>query len=437
MVLGVLLPVATLGIASLVTAAPPGATPRPPERSALTTSTLVCPSATERTTQVGVASTEPEVSGEVTVGGAEPLAVASGSVAETDRDDAVVLSGADTTAPGLVASRIVAPPLAAAGCAAPDADVWFTGVGAAARRASVLELVNPDAGAAVVDVSLHSGRGIVDAPELRGLTVPGGETLRVDLAERVPRRGELALHVVTARGRATAFVESRDDPLGRGGVSRDWVPAQTTPAEDLLLLGVPDGAGERTLTIANPGDDEVRAQVRFVTDDSVFAPDGLEEVRVPAQGVARVALAGLLTGAGDVLGLGVEASGPVTATLRSVADGDLALTVPGSPLEDPTALVVPAGEKRLLLAGADSTGAVSYVARSADGEKLAGDRVEIAPDRGLSIKLPRGAVLVELTQHGTTVVGAVLAAAAGSSTVLPLSTPQRELLVPDVRPGLP
>ena len=181
----------------------------------------------------------------------------------------------------------------------------------------------------------------------------------------------------------------------------------------------------------------MRAQVRFVAEGSTFAPSGLEEVRVPAQGVARVPLDGPLAEAGDVLGIEVRATGPVVAALRAVAEGDLALSAPGQPLAVPTSLVVPTGPKRLLLAGADSTGAVSYVARSASGAELAADRVEVAPDRGTTIELPERAALVEITQHGATVVAAVLATTDTAATVLPFTAPQRELLVPDVRPGLP
>ena len=59
-------------------------------------------------------------------------------------------------------------------------------------------------------------------------------------------------------------------------------------------------------------------------------------------------------------------AGPVTATLRQVVDDDLSLLTPAPELDATTAVVVPAGPKRLLLAGADAVGTAtvtSYAAR--------------------------------------------------------------------------
>ena len=144
----------------------------------------------------------------------------------------------------------------------------------------MLELVNPDPGPAVADITLIGPRGPVDAPSLRGITVPGGRSLRLDLAREIPMRGELAAHVVVSRGRLGVYAADSFDELGRGEAGVDWLAAQQ-PGEDLLLLGLPAGTGTRALVLANDGDDEVRAVVRVVTKDSAFRPQGLDDVRVP------------------------------------------------------------------------------------------------------------------------------------------------------------
>ena len=46
---------------------------------------------------------------------------------------------------------------------------------------------------------------------------------------------------------------------------QDWLPPQAEPATTNLLLGLARGAGERTLVLANPGADEVRATITVVT----------------------------------------------------------------------------------------------------------------------------------------------------------------------------
>ena len=84
---------------------------------------------------------------------------------------------------------------------APQPDYWFTGVGAASIHSSELELVNPDAGAAIADVEIYGENGILRIDAVRGLTVPGGTATAIDLAETAPDRSELTVHVtVTAVG---------------------------------------------------------------------------------------------------------------------------------------------------------------------------------------------------------------------------------------------
>ena len=57
---------------------------------------------------------------------------------------------------------------------------------------------------------------MLDVPRLRGVAVPGRSSVRLDLGSIVPRRGDLALHVVTQRGRlATSVVASYDDLAAR------------------------------------------------------------------------------------------------------------------------------------------------------------------------------------------------------------------------------
>ena len=62
---------------------------------------------------------------------------------------------------------------------------------------------------------------------------------------------------------------------------REWLPRQLAPALTNQLLGLPEGPGDRTLQLANPGDDMVRAEIKVVTGDTSFVPNGLEPVSVP------------------------------------------------------------------------------------------------------------------------------------------------------------
>lgn len=449
-VLAVALPLLCVGVLLLVRPTESETTARPPERTTLTTATLVCPAALPGGPDVSVTTTTDDVDGSVRVGlgaDAKDVDLRTEQVTTTRDADAAAVIGEDASAPGLVAGRAGGQERAVAGCLPPAATQWFTGVGAGASHRSVLELTNPDEGTAVADVTVLGRNGVVEAPRLRGVSVPGGRSVRLDLAELLPRTDELALEVVTARGRLGATLLDRFDPPGRTALTQDWLPAQLTPATESLLLGLAPGSGKRTLVLANPGGDEVRAELKVVDSESVFAPDGAEEIRVPPRGVVRVTISSIVNAAvkQGALGLQVTSSGPVTASLRSVVGNDLSVATAGLSLDAESTAILPkqpsegrgAAQRRVVVAGATTAGTVTVVARDADGERLRRRTVEVAPGRGTVVKVPPAARVIAVGPERTAVTGAVLTSSAGGVSVLPLTVPVRNGLVPDVRPGLP
>jgi hypothetical protein len=261
--------------------------------------------------------------------------------------------------------------------------------------------------------------------------------VRLDLASLAPSRGELTLRVVTSRGRLAATVLDSVDELGSGRRSQDWLAAQRAPSDDNLLLGLPRGAGTRTLLVANPGDDEVRVQLAVVSGDSTFVPTGVEPFRVAPGSTGRVSLTAPVEAALRDGGLGLEltSSGPVTATLRTVAGGDLAETVAATPFEEDTAAVLPGGRADLLLAGAEADGSATVTGWTASGRRVLRTRTGVTPERGTSVELPATVRLVSVDPQGTPLRAGVLVDGPGA-TALPLAPLVRNGLVPSVRPGL-
>jgi hypothetical protein len=445
-VLAVLLPALTVGALSLVSEPQPDKAARPPQETGLNLAIQTCPGAITKAGQVAVANAE-GAAGEVDVTEAGSDVPSQPSAVDVPRDrpataDAgkrpLVVRAADEMAPGLVSARFDAGP-AAVSCRAPESDQWFTGLGAAARHSSVIELVNPDPGPAVADITVIGPRGPVDAPSLRGITVPGGRGLSLDLSREIPLRGELAAHVEISRGRLGVYAADTFDELGRGEAGTDWLASQL-PAQQLSLLGLPRGEGTRALVVANDGDDEVRATIRVVTKDSAFRPRGLDEVRVPPDTVVRVPLSAILGAAVDdgALGVQVEATHPVTATLRSFVDGDVSHAVPVEPVADATQVLLPElgprGRAAVVLSG-DAVGSAEVLARLAGGgTKVVA--VDLKPGTTASVKLPPKTVLVQVTPSGTAVRGALVVEDGGAS-VTGLHELVRTGLVPDVRPALP
>ena len=198
----------------------------------------------------------------------------------------------------------------------------------------------------------------------------------------------------------------------------------------------PPGAGTRSLVLANAGDDEARAVVRVVTEDSTFRPEGLEDVRVPPGSVTRVPLSAILgTAVQDgAVGVHVEATHPLTATLRSFVDGDVSHAVPLPTVTETTQVILPAGRATVLLSSA-SVGSAEVLARLPGGGKKV-QQVDLAPGRTVSVELPEDAVLVQVTPTATTIRGAVTVVDGGAA-VLGLHELVRTGLVPDLRPALP
>jgi hypothetical protein len=419
----------------------------PPVESPLRSASVVCPAALPGTGDlVGVTSWGPEpgsaVTGDLEVGlgdAAGPVRVRAGRVSTaTPGEGAAVVTGTDDLAPGLVAGRSRSAPLAAVDCAPPAADQWFTAAGAGPTHDSVLELVNPNAGPAIADVTVRAPSGVLDVPALRGVSVPGRSSTRLDLGQVLPRRGELSLEVHTSRGRLAVHVVDAYDELGSGAEAADWLAAQAEPSTLNVMLGLDQGAGERTLVLANPGADEVRATVKVVTPTSVYTPSGLEPVRVAPDATEAVSLDDVLAQAAKdgATGLLVESTAPVTATLRQVLDGDLSLLSPAPALSSTTAAVVPVGAKRLLLGAPDAVGVATVTAYAANGRQLDQQRVELAPAVGADLALPDRASFVTVEPERTSVRAAVLLSGDGTAAV-PLRALVLTGLVPDVGPGLP
>ena len=419
-----------------------------PVETPLTSASVVCPKALPGTgldlLGVSILGADPEakVKGDVQVGlgsSAAPLPVRTRRVSTAAQGlGPTVVTGSGDLAPGLVAGRSQSAPLAAVDCAPPVAEQWFTGVGADATHDSVIELVNPNAGQAIAEITVRSPNGVLDVPALLSVPVAGNTSVQLDLGQIVPNRAELSLEVHTSRGRLAVHVVDSYDELGSGATGQDWLPAQAEPATANLLLGLTKGAGERTLVLANPGTDEVRATITVVTPTSTFAPTGVETVRVAPDSTEAVSLDDVLAQAAKdgAIGLLVESNGPVTTTLRQFAGADLSLLTAAPAIDLASAVVVPAGPKHLLLAGADAAGGATVTSYSARGKQLDQQEIELAPDAGADVALPDEAVLVTVTPQGTSVRAAALLSGTGTAVV-----PLRELvltgLVPDVRPGIP
>ncbi|WP_439938682.1 DUF5719 family protein [Nocardia sp. N13] len=434
--LAVAIPLLTVAALALVR---PAATPEldhAPTGAPLDRSTVVCPPRLPGADTLRLGSSGLS-SGEVAlrVGDKDETQALDAGVAERRERASVVVNGSGDLAAGLVATRSGAG--SAVGCDEPLPERWFTGVGASAEHSSTLTLVNPDKGPAVADVTVWDGSGLVDVPALLGIRVPGGRSASFDLSEVTPNRDALAIQVRVSRGRLASSVVDVVDPVGRDRPVREWLPAQAAPAATSYVAGIGTGAADRTLTLANPGDSEVRVALELVSEESEFAPAGFEEVTLAPASVSEVDLGGVLRGrtAEGVQALRLEATGPVTASLRTQVPGDLGFSVPGTTVSSETAVALPSGSKRLVLAGATGAGVLTLQAWDEEGSAVVRKRrVELTAATASRVRLPDSAVLALVRLERTGAVVSLEVSDRGLS-VLPLTQLVTTSQVPDVRPA--
>lgn len=459
--LALVIPVVTIGVLALVRQPPVHDHTQPPALTRLTDATVVCP-APVPVSPTGSLSTASGHSGEIRVGiDGQQSSVSVGSAAVSDLPGgggAAVLRGADAMAPGLLALRSGTAPVTAQSCSVPASEQWFTGIGAGAAHDSVIELVNPDSGRADADITLYGVRSFT-VRKLHGITIPAHRTVTLDLGKIVPRRLLLTAQVQVSRGRLAVHVlDSRTD-LATHKTRSEWLPRQAAPALDNRLIGLPQAPAsatapvKRSLQLANPGQDVVRAQLRIITGDTTFAPAGIAPISLQPGTTTAVPITQVLNKAiaDGAVGVEVTADAPVTASLLSDLGTDEALTVPDEVVQHEAATLLPVtstpsppakpGGKAptpiaaMLYLSADSAGAATVTAYDASGQQLLDQRLGQQQGHTVSLALPKGTAYVHVVPEGTDVQGSVVVTGDGAS-VIPLGELLTRGLVPQIAPGL-
>ena len=433
LVLAVALPLVVLVAALLVNGdpvPPPGATA--PSQAPLTSLQLVCPGAAGGS--IGIGTVQPEVGGGISLhlGGSHRTAkVASNRVTWVGEPAPTVLDARQGMAPGLIASRVDERRAAAVGCHEPRPDTWFTGVGAASIHSSTLQLVNPDSGPAIVDVTVYGTDGVIDVRDLRGMTVPGGTVTTIDLSAKAPSRSELAIRVSAARGRIGA---SLLDSFSERTSTADWISAQYEPSLTNTLVGIASGTGTRTLVVANPSDSEARVQVRIIGTRSTFAPEGFAEISVPPESVVVRNVDRYIgtSSTRDAVGLLVTSTQPVTAAVRSLVSDELSSAVAVEGFTQ-AGLVVPDGKAVLMVAAPNEAGSAQVTAYAADGKRLLDTRIAAKRLTGATLDLPDGTAYLLVQGTNSSLHGAVRVTSARGVVTLPLVDAVTTGLIPGLR----
>lgn len=422
-----LLALVVAGVALVVGAglAPvPTATPEPGLASRDSARDVVCPTA-PRLASTRLALTAP-AAGAVDLDG-DAASLAAGAVLDRPAGDVpVVVRAEGETAAGL--AGLVAGGGQAVACADPRGSWWFSGAGAAPGRESVLVLTNPREGVATVDVSVFGPRGPVQAPDLRGVSVPAGESVSLPLAELAPSAGDVSLAVVSGRGLVAAAVIDRVSPSSR---IAEWIPAQSAPGRSTIVPGVPRGSGPVELVLTNPGELATLASVRLSAETGSFAPEDLPDVRVDPGATVRVALP--RAAIREQTSVRIEADAPVLAGVVAARGADVVHAAGVRPWTGEAQTPLPGRDRVLVLASSTRAAQVEVTLRRADGRPLDPQRVEVAAEGTTTVRLPARAGAVALASDVAIV--AALITEDGGRSVVPVVPAATRSGAPTVRPA--
>ncbi len=177
-----------------------------------------------------------------------------------------------------------------------------------------LQLMNPYATEALVDISAFSESGREASEALVGIIVPPRSSVIIDVGNILPGRESLSMTLDTDRGSVVASL--RADIEGESAV---WRPV--APTESWLLAAPGFSVGDRDLIIVSTVAEDVAYQV------DVYGPEGLEEEVLEGVVVGRgqqvIDLSSLREGA---MAVRVVAEAPIAVFGRYSAPGGLAIT---------------------------------------------------------------------------------------------------------------
>lgn len=319
-------------------------------------------------------------------------------------------------------------------CPEPRARWWFVGAGAATvTHDTMLTVVNPRPGLAVLDVDVFGPQGPVDAPGLHGLTVEPGATRQIDLAKVAPAVGELAVSVIATRGLVAISAVDRFAPGVVGKEVREWLPNQSLPDREITLAGLPAKPDAAALVVVNPRRVEAIVSLEVIGESGTFAPEAEPTLTVPPASTLVVPFKSVFDG--TPLAVRLISETPVTGVVRTVTGGDVAFATGVSPVRGTTALAVPTGPGQLVLSSLGRETSVAVSVFDSRGKALLERQVPVAKSTSVGVALPETGRYVRLVADTPdAVAGFSVQTPSGVATagVLPSI---RSVLLPVVRPG--
>jgi len=318
-------------------------------------------------------------------------------------------------------------------CPEPRASWWFVGAGGGVIHNTVLRITNPRTGAAVVDVDVFGKFGPVEAPGLRGITVPPGGTRTIDIGDAAPSTDNLAIRVVAKRGLVAASAADAFNVGVIGTKAREWLPAQSTPSTATTLTGLPPKADVASLMVINPGTVEAVAEIRIIGKTGTFSPRKFKPFSIPPQSVATLPVKSVLDGSS--LAIRVVSERRLTATIRTVVGNDTSYATGALVVRSESAFAVPESSGRLVLSSLRLPADVKIYAYDAKGRSLFAKTVKVPAQASASVQLSSLVRYVRMVPAKSGVIAGFAMTSSRGTAAAGVAPASRSIRLPQVRPG--
>lgn len=352
-----------------------------------------------------------------------------------------VIAG-DSATPMLLASKS-ATWLALSQCTSSAGEFWFVGGTSDVSSLGYFQFTNENLGKAIIDIELWSEDG---SESTRTLTIPARTTKNYSLTTFMPGKKLTAFNVISRSGLVSASLldERRRGLTTYGG---DFVPPSASPSKDVMMVGIPgpkfakkSSINSQRVRLFVPGETDALIQVTYLSPSGVFAPVGLDSIRVPAQRVVEIDLPKLPKD--RLFSLRVRASEPIIASTltRGTFDKKRELIWSTSAQQNQDEQIA-LPERSGLLAIVTKEPEVSFIVIKSGGKKstvtLKVDSMAVwkVPDTAREIQFSAGSPpkFLALTVQSVSGVASVTMAPAQSRELTALPVVDSTLLIPGQR----
>jgi hypothetical protein len=261
---------------------------------------------------------------EFRTGGSGAVTVPAGDAGAVGTAGGLVEMPSDTTA---AAAVITGPETRAAeSCGDAPTDIAFISGGSTISDAFFeIQLINPYAGEANVDLTVFSENGVETNEAFNSVIVPALSSISLDLTQIIPGREQISVNIEPSRGSVLAY--------GRQTIGAEVAMWRAVAPGQEWWLPVPPGGATKQMIISSPEAAEIEYQV------DLYGPEGFVEAHdsgvIAPRGNVTVPLAAITEGA---VGVRVISTGPVVPALRIDSPEGLAWTA-ASPVTAPVWLL--------------------------------------------------------------------------------------------------